>query len=114
MTAITSTSLMTTGTIFTTAGIPTSGWRSLYCCDPTASSLIFFNDYKSYVIGLRRALGEFLDGLQELLLDRATSGGSFLPNDLQNSLLSEHFLFRVLRVRESIADHHQDVPLIEM
>ena len=49
-------------------------------------SLIFFNDHEGDVVGLRRALSEFLDGLQELLLERLASRGRLLPDDLQQSL----------------------------
>ena len=46
-------------------------------------SLILFNDHEGDVIGLRHSLSESLDGLQERLLERVTSRGSLLPNEIE-------------------------------
>ncbi len=51
---------------------------------------------------------------KNFLLDCGTSRRRLLPNDLQEPLLSEHFLSRVLRVCKSVGNHHQNVPLVEM
>ena len=55
------------------------------------SLLILFDYHESYVVVLRRPLSEFLDGLQELLLDRLAPRGRLLPDDLQQSLLVRTF-----------------------
>ena len=48
----------------------TAGVGALF--GPTAAvSLIFFNDHEGDVVSLRHALSEFLNGFQELLLERA-------------------------------------------
>ena len=44
-------------------------------------SLTFFNDYEGNVVILRHALSEFLNGFQELGLERVTSRGGLLLND---------------------------------
>src|SRR5271155_3582141 len=62
------------------------------------SSAGFFNNHERNIVGLRNALREILNGLEQLLLDGATSRGGLLPNDLEQPLLSEHFSLRVLRV----------------
>jgi hypothetical protein len=44
-------------------------------------SLTFFNDHEGDVVILRHALSEFLNGFQELRLERVASRGGFLLND---------------------------------
>ena len=51
---------------------------------------------------------------KKLLLDRVTSRGGLLPNDFQQSFLSEHFFLRVFRVRQAVGIHHQNVSFAEM
>ena len=80
----------------------------------TSQSRAFFNHHESDVVRLRHALREILDGLQNRLLHRVTSRGGLPPNDLQQPLLAKHFFLRVLRVRETIGIHHQNVSFVEM
>jgi hypothetical protein len=77
-------------------------------------SLVFFDDQEGNVVSLGHALGEFLNGFQELLLKRMTSWGGLLLNYLQQSILSEHFFLLVLRVSKSIGINHQNVPQVKM
>src|SRR5580692_3546595 len=94
--------------------------RRVWCCVPhppariMASSLAFFDYDEGDVVGLRHALSEFLNGFQERLLDRATSGRCFLPNECAQPFLSEHFVPRVLRVRQAVGIHHQDVSFVQV
>jgi hypothetical protein len=44
-------------------------------------SLTFFNDYEGDIVSLRHALSEFLNGLQEFLLERVTSRGGLLLDE---------------------------------
>jgi hypothetical protein len=44
---------------------------------------MFLDDHEGDVVGLRHALREFLNGLQERLLKGLTSRGRLLPNELE-------------------------------
>ena len=53
-----------------------------YVLPPTTVSLTFFDDHEGDVIGLWHALSKLRNVIQELLLERVTSRGCLLPNEL--------------------------------
>ena len=68
--------------------------------------LVFFDDQEGDVVTLRHALRKFLNGMQELLLERMTSRGGLLLNDFQQSFFSEHFFPLISRFRKAIGINH--------
>ena len=54
-----------------------------YALPPKIFSLAFFYDHEGDVICLRQALSEFVNGFQNLPLEREASRGSLLLNDFQ-------------------------------
>jgi hypothetical protein len=76
--------------------------------------LVFFDDQEGDVVTLRHALRKFLNGMQELLLERMTSRGGLLLNDFEQSFLSEHLIPLVTRFRKAIGINHQNISLVEM